>query len=68
MNGLWYEIQDEMSVMTILTMEDSYQMALKDEEKLSQMQGQRGRGKSQARGKTITHDRTQKPKEEWKKL
>jgi hypothetical protein len=47
--------------------EDAYQMALKDEEKLSRKQGQRGRGRSQARGKTIAQDRTQKSKEEGKK-
>jgi hypothetical protein len=35
MNGLRYDIQDEMSMMTIWTMEDAYQMALKAEEKLS---------------------------------
>jgi uncharacterized protein YjbK len=35
MNGLRYDIQDEMSMMTIRMVEDSYQMALKDEEKLS---------------------------------
>jgi uncharacterized protein YjbK len=35
MNGLRYEIQDEMSMMTIRTVEDAYQMALKAEEKLS---------------------------------
>jgi hypothetical protein len=29
MNGLRYEIQDEMSMMTIRTVEDAYQMALK---------------------------------------
>jgi hypothetical protein len=42
-------------------------MALKAEEKLSQKQGQRGRGRSQARDKTIAQDMNQKPKEEWKK-
>jgi hypothetical protein len=47
--------------------EDAYQMALKAEEKLSRKQGQRGRGRSQARGKTIAQDRTQRPKEEGKK-
>jgi uncharacterized protein YjbK len=67
MNGLRYDIQDEMSMMIIRNVEDSYQMALKDEEKLSRKQGQRGRGRSQARGKTITQDRTQRPKEEGKK-
>ena len=46
MNGLRYKIQDEMSMMTIQTVEDSYQMALKVEEKLSRKQGQRCRQKS----------------------
>jgi hypothetical protein len=67
MNGLRYDIHDEMSMMTIQTVEDAYQMALKDEEKLSRKQGQRGRGKIQSIGKTIAQDRTQKPKEEGKK-
>jgi hypothetical protein len=67
MNGLRYDIQDEMSMMTIRTVEDAYQMALKDEEKMSQKQGQRGKGRSQARGKKIAQDRTQRPKEEGKK-
>jgi uncharacterized protein YjbK len=35
MNGLRYDIQDEMSMMIIRNVEDSYQMALKAEEKLS---------------------------------
>ena len=42
MNGLRYDIQYEMSMMTIQTVEDAYHMALKAEEKLSQKQGQRG--------------------------
>jgi hypothetical protein len=67
MNGLRYDIQDEMSMMTIRNVEDVYHMALKAEEKLSQKQGQRGRGRSQARGKKISQDRTQKDKEEGKK-
>jgi hypothetical protein len=67
MNGLRYDIQDEMSMMTIRTVEDAYQMALKAKEKLSSKQGQRGRGRSQARGKSVAQDRNQKPKEEWKK-
>jgi hypothetical protein len=60
MNGLRYDIQDEMSMMTIRTVEDAYQMALKAEEKLSRKQGQRGRGRSQARGKLVAQDRNQK--------
>jgi uncharacterized protein YjbK len=34
-NGLRYHIQDEMSMVTIRTVEDSYHMALNVEEKLS---------------------------------
>ena len=54
MNGLRYDIQDEMRMMTIWNVEDSYQIALKDEEKLSRKQGQRDWGRIQARGKTIS--------------
>ena len=64
MNGLRYEIQDEMSMATIRTMEDSYQMDLKDEENLSRKQSQRGRGRSQPRGKSVAQERTQKPKDD----
>jgi hypothetical protein len=67
MNGMRYDIQYEMSMMTIRMVEDSYQMALKAEEKLSRNQGQRGRGRSQPRGKSIAQYRNQKPKEDWKK-
>jgi hypothetical protein len=42
-------------------------MALKAEEKLSRKQGQRGRGRSQPRGKAVAREKYQKPKEEWKK-
>jgi hypothetical protein len=67
MNGLRYEIQDEMSMLTIRMVEDAYQMALKVEEKLSRKQSQRGRGRSQPRGKSVAQDKYQKPKEDWKK-
>jgi hypothetical protein len=56
-----------MSMMTIRNVEDAYQMDLKAEEKLSRKHGQRGRGRSQSRGKTVAQDKTQKPKEEGKK-
>jgi hypothetical protein len=39
MNGLRYNIQDEMSMVTIRTVEDAYHMDLKEEEKLSRKQG-----------------------------
>jgi uncharacterized protein YjbK len=57
MNGLRYDIQDEMSMVTIRTMEDAYQMALKDEEKLSRKQGQRGQGRSQPNDKSVAQDK-----------
>jgi hypothetical protein len=40
LNGLRYDIQDELSMVTIRTVEDAYHMALKAEEKLSQNKGQ----------------------------
>jgi hypothetical protein len=67
MNGLRYDIQYEMSMIIIRNVEDAYQMALKVEEKLSRKKGQRDQGRSQARGKTIDQDRTQRPQEEGKK-
>jgi hypothetical protein len=45
-NGLRYEIQDEISMMLVRTMEDSYQFALKVEENLAIKQNQRDRGRS----------------------
>jgi hypothetical protein len=67
MNGLRYEIQDEMSMETIRMVEDAYQMSLKEEEKLSRKQSQRGYGRSQPRGKLVAKERTQKPRDDWKK-
>jgi hypothetical protein len=67
MNGLRYDIQDEMSMVAIRTVEDAYQMALKAEEKLSRKKSQRGRGRSQPRGKLVTQDKYQKPREDRKK-
>jgi hypothetical protein len=42
LNGLRYNIQDELSMLTIRTVEDAYHLSLKAEEKLSHKQGQRG--------------------------
>jgi hypothetical protein len=41
MNGLRYYIQYEMSMMTIRNVEDAYQVALKEKEKLARKQSQR---------------------------
>jgi hypothetical protein len=67
LNGLRYDIQDELSMVTIRTVEDAYEMALKAEEKLNCKQGQRWKGKIYPRGKSVAQDKYQKPKEEWKK-
>jgi hypothetical protein len=67
MNGLRYDIQDEMIMMTIRNVEDAYHTALKAEEKLARKQSQRGRGRSQRRGKEISQDRVKNPKDEEKK-
>jgi uncharacterized protein YjbK len=40
LNGLRYDIQDELSMTTIRTVEDAYQMALKVEEKMGRKKGQ----------------------------
>jgi hypothetical protein len=40
-----------MSMVIIKNVEDAYQIDLKAEEKLARKQGQRGRGRSQRRGK-----------------
>jgi hypothetical protein len=44
-NGLRYEIQDEINMMTVRTMEYAYQIALKAEEKLARNQSQRNRSR-----------------------
>jgi len=64
MNGLRYEIQHEMIMVTIRNVEEAYQFALKAEEKSTRKQGQRGRGRSQSRGKAVSQDRVQHPKDE----
>jgi hypothetical protein len=53
MNGLRYEIQDEMNMVTIRNVEDAYQIASKAEEKLARKKGQKRIGRSQSRGKAI---------------
>jgi hypothetical protein len=57
LNGLRYDIQDELSMTTIRTIEDAYQMALKAEEKMICKKGQRGRGRSQPRGKAVAQEK-----------
>eukprot|EP00253_Pinus_taeda_P033292 PITA_33292 len=56
-NGLRYEIQDEISLLSLKIVEDAYQASLKAEEKLLRKQSQRNRGKSSARGRGSTRSR-----------
>ena len=58
-NGLRYEIQDDLSMMSMRTVEDAYQFVLKAEEKLTRKQNQRGRGKGSvpSKSKGLNHDR-----------
>jgi hypothetical protein len=57
-NGLRYEIQDEIRMRTIRIVEDEYQIAVKAEEKLARKQSQQNRGRSLNRGKGVSHDKT----------
>jgi hypothetical protein len=68
-NGLRYEIQDELCMMSVRTVEDAYQFSLKVEEKLARKQSQRGRGKIPTPniGKGVTHDKTHQSKDEAEK-
>jgi hypothetical protein len=63
-NGLRYEIQDEISIMTVRTLEDAYHIALKAEEKLAKNQSQRNRSRGLNRGKGVVYDKALKAKDE----
>jgi hypothetical protein len=68
-NGLRYEIQDELNMMSVKTVEDAYQLAPKEEDNFTRNQSQRGRGQSPAptRGKGVTHDKEHKSNDETEK-
>ena len=66
-NGSRYEIQDQINMVTVRTMEDAYQIALKANEKLARKQTHRGIGRSPNRGKGITHNKVQNSKGEMEK-
>jgi hypothetical protein len=68
-NGLRYEIQDELSMMSISTVKDAYQFVLKAEENLARKHNQWGRGKSSvpSKSKGFTHDRAHKHKDKTEK-
>ena len=50
-NGLRHEIQDEIKLLNLKTIEDAYQAALRAEEKMLRKQNQRNRGTSPAKGR-----------------
>jgi hypothetical protein len=69
-NGLRYEIHDELNMISVRTLEDAYQFALKEEEKLARKKKiQQGRGKtpSPKKSKGFTHDKSHKSKDEYEK-
>jgi hypothetical protein len=65
-NGLRYDIQDEISILFLKTVEDAYQATLKAEEKLARKQSQKVRGRSSTRGKgqSSGRGRFQTPRDE----
>jgi len=56
-NGLRYDIHDEINMMTMKKVEDAYKVALKAEEKLVRKQSQQNRGKSHIRGRGIVREK-----------
>jgi hypothetical protein len=48
-NGLRYEIQEEINMMSVIIVKDAYQATLKDEEKLARNQSQQQRRKFKKR-------------------
>ena len=56
-NGLRYDIQDEISLLSLKTIEDAYQAILKAKEKMLRKQNQRNRGRSSVRGRGTTRPR-----------
>jgi hypothetical protein len=51
-NGLRYEIQDELSMMSVRTVEDAYHFSLKVEEKLARKQSHEGEVKDRPQTKS----------------
>jgi hypothetical protein len=66
-NGLRYDIQDEISMSIVRKVEETYQMELKVEEKLARKKSQQNKGRSLNRGKGVSQDKAQNPKDEAEK-
>ena len=56
-NGLRYDIQDDINLLSLKTIEDAYQVGLKAEEKMLSKQNQRNRRKNSIRGRGTTRAR-----------
>ena len=54
MNGLRMDIQDEISPLTPRTVEESYHLALKSEDKIARRHSNRGRGQHFNTGRSTT--------------
>jgi hypothetical protein len=63
-NGLRYEIQDEISMMTVKTMKHDYYIALRAEEKLARNKSQQNKRRGLNRGKRVVYDKEPKAKDE----
>jgi hypothetical protein len=61
-NGLRYEIQEEINIMHVSKVEYSYHAALKSKEKLARYQSQQNRGGNSSRGKGTDQEKFQKLK------
>jgi hypothetical protein len=54
----------QLHYFNIRTVEDAYQIALKEEEKLARKKSQQRKGRSPNKGKGISHVKAHKPKGE----
>jgi hypothetical protein len=61
-NGMRYEIQEEISMIYVSKVEDSYQVTLNVEEKLARKQNQQTKGENSSRGKGTSREKFQKSK------
>ena len=52
-NGLKYELQDEINLLSLITVEDAYQTNLKEKEKLTKPEPKKQRKESSKRQRTI---------------
>lgn len=62
-NGLKLDIQDEISVLSPTTVEETYQLALKAEEKLARKQTGKEKGAARSRGQQQSRGRSNAPKD-----